>query len=229
MRWPRPEASRTCVGGGTALQGRTRPSGSELPGIVCAKCPRYSDSLAARFYERPGAAHTTLTSPRAHCARGRHLAAAPTASVHGIGLKAASHGGNRGALRSRQASASSDSGRCRRTCREGEVPRQPWCPPAALLERSLDATAPRSRVKCCTSGPSHSTPFPARRAQSRGAEFGPGKLLGTRRLACASVYLSRTVHETQGLAAGAFLQRALSSVKNHRRTHGRGRWQEFPF
>jgi hypothetical protein len=101
---------------------------------VCAKFPRYSDSLAARLYERPGAAHTTLTSPRAHCAGGRHLAAAPTASVHGIGLKAASHGGHRGALRSRQASASSDSGRCRRTCREGE-PRQPSPLSAALPQR----------------------------------------------------------------------------------------------
>ena len=85
--------------------------------------------------------------------------------------------------------------------------------PKALLERSLDATAPRSRVKCCTSGPSHSTPFPARPVPNRGPKSDSGKLLGTWRLACASVYSSRTVHETQGLAAGAFLQRALSSVK----------------
>ena len=92
--------------------------------------------------------------------------------------------------------------------------------PTALLERSLDATAPRSRVECCRSSPSHSTPFPARPAPSRGPEFAPGKLLGTWRLACASVYSSRTVHETQGLAAGAFLQRALSSVKEDARTHG---------
>ena len=185
---------------------------------MCSKCPRYSDSLAARLYERPGAAHTTLTSPHAHCAGGRPLAAAPTASVRGIGLKAASHGGHRGALRSRQASASSDSGRCRRTCREGE-PRQPSPLSAALPQRPLDATGPRSRVNCCKSGPSHSTPLPARPAPSRGPKFDSGKLLGTWRLACASVYSSRTVHGTQGLAAGAFLQRALRITD--RRTGGR--------
>jgi hypothetical protein len=82
-------------------------------------------------------------------------------------------------------------------------------PPKALLERSLDASGPRSRVKCCTSGPPRSTPFPVRPSPNRGPKSASGKLLGSYRLACASGIASRTVHETQGLAAGAFLQRAL--------------------
>ena len=183
---------------------------------MCAKCPRYSDSLAARLYERPGAAHTTLTSPRAHFAGGRHLAAAPTASVHGIGLKAAPHGGHRGTLRSRLSAGSGALGLHERTMQYDVPPTHAL--PKALLERSLDASGPRSRFKCCTTIPSHSTPFPVRPAPSRGPKFDSGKLLGTWRLACASVYSSLHVHKPRGLAAGAFLQRAFSRVKGDGRT-----------